>query len=376
MHSPGTLHTYLIHRGLAAQADLVLGDLSIQDTSFRNDNYKLTSTAGPSYLLKHATALDKVATLRNEAAVYALLNADPAASAVAPFLPPFHSFDEADNMLVLGLLPDARTLSEHYRLTGAFPASHARAMARALAALHRLDPEPWRTLPISAQRESAPHWALGIHRPTLADLHSASFANLETMRVVQRFPEFVRLLDDLQSGWQATHPTHADVKWLNVILCAAPGSSRRTRIKLVDWELARLGDPCWDTGSVFGEYLTFWLLSIPVTGDAPPDRFLDLARYPLDRMRGAMRAFWLEYIRRMDLSAEQADEWLLRSTRYAASRLLQTAYEQGHASNRLTGNIVCLLQLAFNILQRPEQAAFSLLGIPPRGAWAVARTLR
>jgi hypothetical protein len=361
---------------LTTPADLVLGDFSIQDTSFRNDNYKLTSTAGPSYLLKHAIAPDKVATLRNEAAVYALLNAGPAASEVAPFLPPFHSFDEADNMLVLGLLPEARTLSEHYRLTGAFPISHARAMARALAALHSLDPDPWRTLPISASREGAPHWALGIHRPTLDDLHHASLANLETMRVVQRFPEFVRLLNDLQSGWRATHPTHADVKWLNVLLCAAAGSTRSSRIKLVDWELARVGDPCWDTGSVFGEYLTFWLLSIPVTGDAPPDRFLNLARYPLERMRPAMRAFWLEYIRRMDLSAAGADEWLLRSTRYAASRLLQTAYEQGHAANRLTGNIVCLLQLAFNILQRPEEAAFSLLGIPPRGAWAVARTLR
>jgi aminoglycoside phosphotransferase (APT) family kinase protein len=367
---------YPLHHDLTTPADLVLGGLSIQDTSFRNDNYKLTSTAGPSYLLKHATAPDKVATLRNEAAVYALLNAGPAASAVAPFLPPFHSFDEADNMLVLGLLPEARTLSEHYRRTAAFPTSHARALARALAALHTLDPEAWRSTLPSAYREGTGHWALGLHRPTLGDIQNASLANLETIRVVQRFPEFMRLLDDLQSDWRATHPTHADVKWLNVILCAAPGSKRRTQIKLIDWELARVGDPCWDAGSVFGEYLTFWLLSIPVTGDAPPDRFLNLARYPLDRMRPAMRAFWLEYIRRMDLSPAEADEWLLRSTRFAASRLLQTAYEQGHASNRLTGNIVCLLQLAFNILQRPDDACFTLLGIPPRGAWAVARTLR
>ena len=32
----------------------------------------------------------------------------------------------------------------------------------------------------------------------------------------------------------------------------------------------------------------------PPGGEEPPDRYLSLARYPLDRMRGAMRAFWLQ----------------------------------------------------------------------------------
>jgi len=95
---------------------------------------------------------------------------------------------------------------------------------------------------------------------------------------------------------------------------------------LVDWELACVGDPCWDIGSVFNDYLSFWLLSVPVTGQELSEESLALARYPLDKMQPAIGAFWAAYIRRMGLDAGTADEWLVRSVQFAAARLLQTAF--------------------------------------------------
>jgi hypothetical protein len=83
-------------------------------------------------------------------------------------------------------------------------------------------------------------------------------------------------------------------------------------------------------------------------------------------MQPAMRAFWDAYAVGMHLTPVEQDEWLLRSVRYAAARLLQTAYEQSALTLRLTGNVICLLQLSLNILQRPADAAASLLGIPVR----------
>jgi len=137
-----------------------------------------------------------------------------------------------------------------------------------------------------------------------------------------------------------------------------------TRLKIVDWELARLGDPCWDVGSVFANYLSFWLFSIPITGEDPPDRFMDLARYPLERMQPAIRSFWQSYVRTMELDAATSDDWLLCAVKYGAARLVQTAYEQMQMSIHLTGNVVCLLQLSLNILQRPREAMVHLLGLP------------
>src|SRR5208282_3494029 len=105
--------------------------------------------------------------------------------------------------------------------------------------------------------------------------------------------------------------------------------------------------------SVFMDYLNLWLLSIPITGEAAPDGFAALARYPLKSMQPAIRSFWRSYARRMELRGIAADEWLLRAVKYAAARLVQTAYEQMHVSMQLTGNIICFLQLSLNMLERP-----------------------
>lgn len=187
---------------------------------------------------------------------------------------------------------------------------------------------------------------------------------------MQHSPKLCRSLDELREGWRTETLIHNDIKWDNCVIFARPSSKRKTRLKIVDWEVAGMGDPCWDIGSVFSNYLSFWLLSIPITGENPPDRFIELARYPLESMQPAMRSFWQSYVRYMELDAATSGEWLLRAIKYGAARLVQTGYEQMQMSIHLTGNVVCLLQLGLNILQRPQEAIVHLLGLPLRQAWS------
>jgi aminoglycoside phosphotransferase (APT) family kinase protein len=134
-------------------------------------------------------------------------------------------------------------------------------------------------------------------------------------------------------------------------------------IKVVDWELAGLGDPAWDVGALFGEYLGFWLLSIPITGERPPEQFLDMAQFPLSRIQPALGAFWRSYKGQRGFSEEEGAQFLWRAVAYAACRLLQTAFESSQGASKLTGNALCFLQLSFNVLQRPFEVAAQLLGI-------------
>jgi hypothetical protein len=55
---------------------------------------------------------------------------------------------------------------------------------------------------------------------------------------------------------------------------------------------------------------------------------------------------------------------LRRSVRYAAARLVQSAFERTQNSAWITSDVICLLQLSLNILQQPADAAATLLGIP------------
>ncbi|HYP21593.1 MAG TPA: hypothetical protein VEY08_16100, partial [Chloroflexia bacterium] len=156
----------------------------------------------------------------------------------------------------------------------------------------------------------------------------------------------------------------SDIKWDNCLVCSPPSRRGKPQFKLVDWELARVGDPCWDIGSAFCGYLNFWLNSVPMAAGGQPEQYLEMARYPLDKMQPAMRAFWLAYTQEMGLDAPTANEWLLRSARYAAARLVQEVFEQSQTSARLAGNVPYYLQVSLNMLQRPRDAVLHLLGIP------------
>lgn len=359
---------YLLAHELLGPEHVVAGDITVADISRRHHNYKITCD-GPGYVLKQGVGPGGVAAVEREAAVYRLLAAG--GDQLRAYLPRLHSFDPAEGALVLELIDGAQNLREYHVQHGYFPVTAARALAKVLGTLHGS------TTPTNGQRGSRPRvghrelpWVLSVHRPALGFLHECSSANLQLIQIIQGFPVFCELLDGLADDWRAESLIHGDVRWDNCIVFGKSPAARKTRMKLIDWELASMGDPCWDVASAFNDYLGFWLLSIPVTGELPPDRFLELARHPLEKMQPAIGAFWRTYEEHMELDPATADQWLERATRYSAARVVQTAFEQMQLSMQLTGNVVCMLQLSLNILQRPREASVQLLGIPLRGTWS------
>lgn len=363
--------SYLLSLGLDISQQAVEGGLSVLDASNRNTNYKIVTKHGPSYLLKQGVGADKIATIEREAAIYKLLGASvskgEASSDFSRYLPHFYNYDQDEHILLLELLAGAPNLLERHQRLGRFPLALGTEMGYALGALHSAySVEEVESVLGATSRLPG---ALSVHRPHLRDFPQISNANIQLIKIIQRFPRFGELLDELRREWrlQSGALVHGDIKWSNVLAVDSSNQERKRKagIKIVDWELAGVGDPCWDVGSVFGDYLSFWLQSIPITGGEAPDRFLELALYPLAKMQPAMRAFWQAYVRRMGLGDAAAHEWLSRSVRYTAARLVQTAYEQGQTSALLTGNAICFLQLSLNILERPGEAAIHLLGIQP-----------
>jgi aminoglycoside phosphotransferase (APT) family kinase protein len=356
---------YLLNRGLIRPRIVTDGDVEVVDTSRRNRSFRFISPSGPSYLLKQGADSDGREWIGHEAAVYRTLRAE--APVFDRYLPRFHGYDPVQNILVLEYVRSASNLSEYHTRYRRFSVIQARHIGRALAVLHELH------LPTDATDAFRPAvftpWIFSVHRPGLQIVREISSANIQLIRIIQGFPELGAYLDALRREWAPTALIHGDIKWDNFIVAPREPSGQRTHLRIVDWELANLGDPCWDLGSVFHAYLSYWLLSIPAFPGEPPERFLDLALFPLEGMQSAMRAFWQSYTRKRQADPATSDEWLVRALRYGAARLLQTAYEQLQTSMLFTANIVCILQISFNILQRPHEASVQLLGIPAR-AWS------
>lgn len=276
-------------------------------------------------------------------------------------MPHYCAYDVDQQLLILELLRDAKDLNQHHMRTGRFSTDLAYTMGKALAQLHSLEQAKLYTdsdMPCL----SRPPSALTIHRPHLSTVLDASQAKLQLISIIQGSEELCRLLDDVRDGWQADRLMHGDIKWANWITFATSSSTRR--IKLIDWELASLGDPCWDIGSALASYVSFWLSSVPITGEEALTGSLEHARYPLENMRRAIQSLWASYVESISDSKSAADHWLLRAVRYVAIRLVQSALEQVQASATLTGNVIYITQLALNILKRPYEASAQLFGLP------------
>jgi Phosphotransferase enzyme family len=353
--------SYVLHRKLIPEVSIVDGHFKVVDASRRNRNFKVIAQPGPSYLLKQGIG-PAGATVAYESTVYQFLGRIPGKVWLRRHLPHYYGYDEDEGILILELASDARSFQEYQTRSGRFSTATAAALGLALGKFHRLTRSAITKTHDSRFSGRIP-WVLSFHRPGLGLFRDISGANLQLLRIVQSTTEFQRMLDELREGWRADSLIHNDIKWDNCLVVPRSNSRRKTGLKIVDWEFADLGDSCWDAGAVFSNYLSFWLFSIPVAGEEPPDRFLELAQYPLERMQPAIRAYWQAYIRGMGLDTAKSQESLLRAVKYAAARLIQTGFEQMQRSTHLTGNVVCLLQLSLNITQRPREAIAHLLGI-------------
>jgi Ser/Thr protein kinase RdoA (MazF antagonist) len=346
---------YLLDRGLLGPEAVLDGNLVISDASSRNWDFRVETEKGPCYLLKQGASPEGVATVAHEAGVYQQLARGP--DGVAALLPRFYRYDTAEGVLVLELVRDAEDLRSLQLRTGRFPAGLAAVLGAALGTLHR---GTWAAIAPSVPSEAP--WVFRLHRPGAELFRDVSAAGLELIGVVQGAPGFAEALERARDQWSAECLIHGDVKWENCLVEFDGGGGEGLR--LIDWESATQGDPCWDIGSALSPYLSCWLFSIPVTGRVPPERFPELAGYPLDAMKPALTACWTAYVEARELCAESAADLLLRTVEFAGLRLVQTAFEAAQMMHQLTSSLVLHLQLALNVLQRPEEAAAQLLGLP------------
>ena len=357
MLGPREVVTYLQARGYLTISGAAFDGIRIEDASQRNTNLKVLRPRGMSYFLKQARDAAGAAHLAHEASIYQILRANVRQDLFSRCLPQFLGYDPNKHILVLEFIRKSHSLREHYALKRRFPVALGAAMAHALASLHRLPIKDDLVL----RSSHGPPWIFSLHRPGLRHWRGLSSASLKVIEIIQGSSEFCSLLDNLQQDWRNDTFIHFDAKWDNCIVLEPSADEYRRRLRIIDWELAGWGDACWDVGSVLADYLSLWRSSRPLLDETAPENIK--AKYRLERMQPAMRAFWRTYVGCMQHEPAVANDLLVRTARFAAVRLLQIAVERAQVSPELTSNIVGDLQLSLNILQRPIEAIVHLFGI-------------
>jgi thiamine kinase-like enzyme len=356
---------YLLRQGLISADSIVDGDLMVVEMSRRNRNFKISRRKGPSYFAKQIQNWDPMtlAQLQCEASCYWLAKNDPNFEVLAKIMPNYFSYDPKRYVLIIELLPNSETLSDYHRRLGGFPVEIASILGRLLGSYHRdLGKRLQNTSHGAAFPRQIP-WILSFHEQNANLLPAVSGGNQQIMNIIKSYPNFPQALKRISNEWKSDSLIHGDIKWDNCIVCHPDEVNGAPMLKIVDWELADIGDRCWDIGAVFQAYLSDWIFSMPMAGLGSSTQLVQSAQYPMEKMLPAIHSFWQEYVESQNFDSNTAADLLERSIRFGAARMIQTAYEYMQYSNQVTNNAVYLLQVSMNILTNPKEAVSDLLGM-------------
>jgi aminoglycoside phosphotransferase (APT) family kinase protein len=347
----------LVAQDLISPSVIVGGTVVIEERHGRSGGNVVHRSDADPVFVKWQGEGPQAVTIAHEARILAVLAGDPTLARLAPGV---HRFDPARGCLIVEFIrgEGIRTAA------GSLPGGSEELLielGRALASVHRGCPAGAR----SDVGDAEVAWVLSLHRPRLADLTRLSAGSLELLRALQRQPRTCDRIDALRRGWRSEALVHGDVRWENLIACDVAGGGA-SRVRLVDWESAGLGDPAWDLGCTFAQLLSDWLVSMPAPGGTSSTELPAPAGQALESVKTEVRAVRAGYVERAGRSA-LGGELLRRSVGCAGLRLMQFGVELAQPLRVPDRRCVAHMQLGANVLGDPERAAAVLLGLPPDG---------
>ncbi len=352
---------YLLEKGLVTFESVVDGDFLAIDNSRRNRNIRVIRKNHPSYFIKQIQQWvpDAITSLQREATCYWLAKSDNDFTSLAPLTPEYRFYDSNRHILIVDLLPDGENLTEYHQRLRAFPNDVAALVGKALGTYHRDAGLKIKDYPHPTIFPKQIPWILSVYQQGMH--YPMGGANNQVVSIVRQYPDFQNVLDGLRREWTINSLMHGDMKWDNCIVYKETPDNEELKLKIVDWELADFGEAGWDVGAIFQSYLTFWIFSIPANENTPVQQLADRATYPIETMQPAIHTFWNHYVETKQVKPVEAKTLLEQCVKYAAARMIQTAFEAMFYSPQITPQVVLLLQASLNILTKPKEAIRELL---------------
>lgn len=345
---------FLLSRDLLTQRDVAGDRLRVREVRRRNRSFRVSGIDGPGLFIKQvaASAPDLAGSIGREAALHRLAETVPALAALRGATVRLRRFEEGRQALIFDLFAEAETLDARYRRTGRMDVDILSLLGAGLAGIHA-EAEPSAAMigaQIAAQR--LPPWILTIGRRDVP-LFGAGGAQLVAM--IRATPSMVQGLEGALSRWQPRTLIQGDMKWDNILV--RQGAAGAPDLRIVDWELADIGDPLWDVAGVLSGFYASWLVEdgrMPWMADpnTPPRAPEPVPMEPLTAMFPAMAGFW----QAATGGRWQADDGGLRAIApYLGARLLQSAMESTFTSPTvppLAAELTNLAGLAFSDADR------------------------
>jgi hypothetical protein len=365
------LFYYLRDFGLASADDVVGGDFGIVELGRRNRNFMVLRPDAGSLFVKQVPAVipETVLSFRREAACAQLAHGSGGDSALWNVTPRLRRFDAVRHVLVYEGFAPSESLTALVRRTGV-PAGMAAALARTLAACHVETARPGALVPVASSLPADVPWVFTMGEKAEMVMPAMSGGCRQVVDAIRGTPELLYGLAAMSTGWRRVALMHGDVKWDNVMVTGAPDGERELR--LIDWELADLGDPLWDVAGMLCSFLQHWMLNVPQEHLANPLAPGVPAPVPLDTVRRLCAEFWGAYAAATRAELPLSDELGLLAGRLTGARMVLLAFELLQSAPAMTPHAALAVQLGRYLVADPRGGMADLLGISTDAAPAPA----
>jgi hypothetical protein len=367
---------YLNRHGIYAPQEQDLNQ--IEHKAAKNFNLILSLLDGRKLLVKQERYTPEGKTsgeFLNEWRIQEFLQHFPEVAHLRLWLPEVVYFDAEDSIIVFNYLNDYRDLGNFYA-ENVFPTAIASAVGTTLAAFHRatLNRQEYRDFFCQGHESEPinggiPHLIRRLDRISPEVFGQVPADGLKFFALYQRYESLRTAIAELTDTIEPCCLTHNDLKLNNILLhndweqILREESSRRSIIRLIDWERGSWGDPAFDLGMLIGSYLLLWLKSLVVNKSIDIEDSLRMAITPLEQLQPSIATLAITYLDNFPEILEYHPQFLRRVVQFSGLALiLQIRATLQH--RKTFGNMgICMLQVAKSLLCRPEQSISTVFGV-------------
>lgn len=358
-----TVILFLLRRGLVRTEEVFASRVVAEAIPRRNRNLRVVITDGNGFFVKQpeTETPNSRQTLRAELAFYS--NYASVRCPVSDYLARVVLYDSAEPLLVLELLPDYDNLWAYYRSfpPHRFPIHIVRTFGHRLGGIHRALADRESDHPDRSQEQCQKlPWVAHAHKPSPEFLSTLSPAALSVLGILQNSTVTSEGLERIGQLWESDTVIHGDIRGDNILVREGDDADD---LRIVDWELAGIGDRAWDVASFLQDLVAFWLGGLPLGGQQELTEIAAESSLPWPVFQSACRAFYEGY-----LAAAGCDDILgqVHATKvvyFTAARMVQFSLEMTAESAEIAPVVVLLLQVCENLFGDPERAATNFLAI-------------
>lgn len=340
---------YLLDKGFLNPEWFISGSYSLTQTMSRNSIFKIQHKDSTGLFIKQLITQDSTNNylMQKDATSHYLIHQLDLYKETVQYIPQYYGYDPNHQILVTEYYTNTKNIHEQTFISKELSVDYAKKIAEILASFHfdiraHIDKEPSlqffsSVLPWILNMDNLQATNKGLDHCVIKEIHS--------------HPQLVKKIENLASQWQRTSLIHGDIKWMNFIVMPD-----KKEIKLIDWEIADIGDPLWDVAGAFQSYFSSWVMSFnnenQIHIKSEGTEFITI-----ESITKVVGVLWDNYAKALNFTPQQKEDSLLKTLAYMGVRMIQTALESNFSKEKLSANTVRIIQFCDHILSDTKSIA-------------------